>query len=404
MFFDSGKVGTVDPLSWCARTGTSLDHVTKILFLRYNYVKNKVYRQERSLSIINHFSIRVRYTSRLLVGSHNPVMGAGLVFVAGLISGTFTVPSIGMTKWKWEHVWLVYAISAFLLTPLGLALMFAPGIVSELLGPSAALAGKVSVFGLLFGFGSLLFGLSWKRLGLAITNSLVTGIIVLVGSVGPVLAGAAELDRRGWLQLAGGIAPLAVSLTLCAMASVLKDRRLATSSAPRTLSDSLLGISMAVAGGALAAMLNLGFSLGSALVENAAAHGYGPLLATLAVWIPILCGGLVANSAYPAFLIQRQREWQFFYTGATDGLRWIRCFLMGLLWFGAIFLYGYGASFMGPTGTVYGWALVSGAGVLGSNILDALTAQWKAAGRKPIILMWLSTAFLIASFAVLSVH
>src|SRR5687768_10059507 len=124
-----------------------------------------------------------------------------------------------MTRWKWEHIWLVYAISAFFLAPVSLALIFTPGIVAGLLGPSAPLAGKVSVFGLLFGLGSLLFGLSWKRLGLAVANSLVTGVIVLVGSVGPVLAGAATLDRKGWLQLASGIAPLAASLTLCALAS-----------------------------------------------------------------------------------------------------------------------------------------------------------------------------------------
>lgn len=178
------------------------------------------------------------------------MLGVCIVFVAGLISGAFTVPSIGLTKWRWEHIWLVYAVSAFLLAPVGLALIFAPGILAELLGRSAAVAGRVSVFGLLFGIGSLLFGLSWKRLGLAIANALVTGVIVMVGSVGPVLAGAAKLDSRGWLQLGGGIAPLTASLALCAMASVLRDRRLATSSQPRSLIDSLLGISIAVAGGA----------------------------------------------------------------------------------------------------------------------------------------------------------
>lgn len=50
----------------------------------------------------------------------------------------------------------MYAISAFFLAPVGLALIFTPNIVTDLLGPSAALAGKVSVFGLLFGLGSLL--------------------------------------------------------------------------------------------------------------------------------------------------------------------------------------------------------------------------------------------------------
>jgi L-rhamnose-H+ transport protein len=334
---------------------------------------------------------------------HNPALGVSLVLVAGLISGAFTVPSIGIRSWKWEHIWLVYSISAYALTPVGLALVFAPGILFELVSVHPALAVKIGAFGLLFGIGSLLFGVSWKKLGLAIANALVTGVIVMVGSVGPVVLGAAKLDRRGRTHLAAGVAPLAASLALCAIASVLRDRRLGLAAAyPRTLGDSLLGILIPTVAGAFSAMLNVGFSLGNVLVENAGSHGHSPLLATLAVWIPILLGGLIANSAYPSFLIQRQGEWQSLFRGRSDGVRWLRCFLMGVLWFGAIFLYGYGASFMGSTGTVYGWALVSGAGVLGSNTVGALAGEWKGAGAKPVLLMWLSTGFLFASFGILS--
>jgi L-rhamnose-H+ transport protein len=76
---------------------------------------------------------------------------------------------------------------------------------------------------------------------------------------------------------------------------------------------------------------------------------------------------------------------------------------MGVLWFGAILLYGYGASIMGSAGAVYGWALVTSVSILTSNAWGAITGEWRGAGLKAKTLMLISTVLLVISFVILAV-
>lgn len=336
---------------------------------------------------------------------YHPALGIGIIAVAGLISGMFTIPSIAITAWKWEHIWLVYSISAYALLPAGLALAFCPQVLSGMAGPGWEASLRVGLYGLLFGAGSLLFGLSWAKLGLAVANALVTGVIVLAGSIGPIVAGAVRMEPGGWMRLAAGLAPLILSLALCAAASVGRDRARQEQGNPAvSMKQSVAGVLVAVASGLLSAMLNIGFAVGNPLIEAAGRAGISGLLSTLAVWVPLLAGGFVANFAYTAFLIHRRRSWQTLFSVRGAAALWLRCFAMGLMWFGAIFLYGYGATMLGEKGSVYGWALVSGAGVMGSNAVGALAGEWRHCSWKPKFLMGVSTAFLVLSFVLLSIN
>jgi L-rhamnose-H+ transport protein len=242
-----------------------------------------------------------------LIVQHSLLSGVTIIVVAGLLSGVFVMPTRGVREWDWEHMWLVYSISAFLLLPPGLAVLFSPRVFSNVLGPQIHLAAQVGVYGLLFGVGCVLFGVTWARLGIAVANALVSGVnvlvLVLVGCMGPVAVGAVPLDSHGWYRLILGIVPLLVGLVLSTIASISRDRRLGTESGRDTnFLQSLFGIAIAFASDALSAMLNIGFSVGSPLEAKASSVGYSPPLSMLAVWIPVLIGGFVANFAYPAFL------------------------------------------------------------------------------------------------------
>lgn len=339
-----------------------------------------------------------------LIVQHSLSWGVSIIFVAGLLSGVFVMPTLGVREWEWEHIWLVYSLGAFLLVPLVLVALFSPHIVSDVLEPQIHLATRVGFYGLFFGVGCVLFGISWERLGIAVATALVSGAVVLVGSVGPVVVGAVALNRRGWDQLILGILPLLVGLVLSTIASISRDRnRGAESGNATSLSQSLVGIVVALASGALSAMLNIGFSVGYPLEAKASSAGYSPQFSTLAVWIPIFVGGFVANFSYPAFLIQRRGTWGALVNLKNGTMLWVRSLLMGVLWSAAIFIYGYGAWIMGAGGTTYGWAIVSGAGILGSLMLGALTGEWKNSGVKPKVLMIFSVAAMIVSFVILSI-
>jgi len=339
-----------------------------------------------------------------LIVQHSPLLGVTIVLVAGLLSGVFVAPTLRIREWEWEHIWLVYSISAFLMVPLGLVALFSPRVFSDVLQPQIHLVARVGMYGVLFGIGCVLFGVTWARLGIAVANALVSGINILVGSMGPVIVGAVALDSHGWYRLTLGILPLLVGLVLSTIATISRDRaRGAESGKATTLLQSLIGIAIAFASGTLSAMLNVGFSVGSPLEAKASSLGYSPQLSTLAVWIPVLIGGFVANFAYPAFLIQHRGTWGILVKLQNNRGLWLRSLLMGFFWSAAIFIYGYGAWIMGDGGTTYGWAIVSGAGILGSLLLGAFTGEWKGSGLKAKVLMGFSVATMALSFAILAI-
>ncbi len=325
------------------------------------------------------------------------------VALAGLFNGSFPAPSKGITAWRWEHIWLVYSLCAMALLPVGLALAFSHGVISHLLVSELGLSLKVVGFGTLWGLGSLLFGVSLARLGMAITNAMVNGIVVLLGSLGPVLIGAVHVSLEHLMWLLGGEGLLAVSLLLCATASITRDRAQGKSS-PHSVShvESVGAVLITVGAGVLSSMLNIGFVFGASLADKAKASGCPALLATVAIWMPALLGGLIFNMGYPAFLVSRNKAWAFLFNGRGNIDSWLRSLSMGVLWFVAILLYGIGASSMGSAGAVYGWALIISVSILTSNAWGALTGEWKDSGARPKALMWLSTALLIASLVVLA--
>lgn len=307
--------------------------------------------------------------------------------------------------WRWEHTWLVYSLVAYGILPLGLVMVLAHRIVIEILGNGGTMALGVAFFGTLWGLGAVLFGLSLVRLGIAVGNALISSMIVLLGSVGPLLVGAAEMSRRALVLFVLGLTPMIAGIVLCAAASISRDQaRAATSEKLPGRGHSAVTILIAVAAGVLCSMLNVGFAFGGALAEQAKTQGYSTQLSTLAIWTPALAGGLVVNVIYTGWLVQRSGTWKWFYSTADAGSSWLRCLIMAALWFGAILLYGYGASKMGQAGTVYGWAMTVGTSILVSNIWGAITGEWRGVGRKPKVLMAVATVFLIGSFVLLAIQ
>jgi L-rhamnose-H+ transport protein len=332
------------------------------------------------------------------------ISGLIAIVASGVTNGSFAVPAKHITLWKWEHVWLVYSAFALAILPVGLVLLFAPEIISQTLRRDPMLAAQVGMCGLLFGAGSVLFGISLARLGIAVTNALVSGVVVFLGSLGPILIGAAHIDSGHLLWLVLGLGVLVLSLILCAAASTSRDRSSESQVADSGIgAKSAVAVLLAVLAGILSSMLNIGFASGARLIQNATIDGSPPALASMAVWVPALLGGLVFNVGYPAYLISRRHSWPLLFSGRQGISSWSRASFMGFLWFGSNLLYGYGASLMGSAGSVYGWALSSAASILVSNAWGALTGEWKGAKLKAVILMWTSTLLLILSFIILVV-
>lgn len=301
----------------------------------------------------------------------------------------------GIRDWKWEHTWFAFTLFANGLLP-ALMLMCIGG-----LGPFSLLAAQwraaafMSFFGALWGAGSVLYGISLVRLGIAATNALVSSIAALAASLGPLLVGYASLPQGQIRVLVAGLAALIIGIGVCARSSQLRDgggvggqRRWAT------------GILIAVASALLSAMLNMGFAASGRLIGAAAAGGYSKLVGTLIVWFPLMAGAFAVGLAYTSYLIHHGGTWKQFGV-AGSGEWWFRALAMGILCFGAVVLYGFGAAHAGSTGLVYGPAMVSGGSIITSNVWGVARGEWPAAG--PRRMMYAATGFIVLSFCLLAI-
>jgi L-rhamnose-H+ transport protein len=336
--------------------------------------------------------------------SNATVVGMVYVCAGGVSNGSYPAPSKGLSAWKWEHIWFVYSLVAMAVLPIGFCSVFAPQILVRLIGSDFMLAGQVFAFGAMWGLGSLLFGVSLPRLGMAITNALVSGVLALFGSLGPLLTGAIRIDATHLIGLIVGLLLLTLSISMCALASLERDRTKGTVS-PRleTQRRPVFNVLIALFAGAFSSMLNFGFVVGAPLARNALLDGAPALIATIAIWIPALLGGLILNAGYPAYLIWRRNSWERFVRRPEGARSWLRSSSMGILWFGAILLYGYGASKMGQSGAVYGWALIIAISILVSAIWGVAFGEWNGAGQAPKMLMSFSILLLICSLVTICV-
>lgn len=333
----------------------------------------------------------------------NSAKGVATVLAAGVSNGSFPAPSKSIAAWQWEHIWFVYSLWAMGLLPVGLGFLFSNGSIPAELARDPSLVLKVALFGFLWGVGSLLFGVSLPRLGMAITNALVNGIVAFLGSLGPLLLGSVQLRFERLVWLTGGLTLLILSLILCAAASVTRDHaQRAVSRASGSRSQSIGAVLVATMAGIMSAMLNIGFVLGAPLSHRAVQAGCPSSLATVAIWVPALLGGLVFNMGYPVWKIFARGSWATLFCGRNMASPWIRSSFMGVLWFGAILLYGIGASLMGNDGAVYGWVLIVAVSILASNGWGVVTGEWKDCGVKPKALMSVSTGLLILSLILLA--
>jgi L-rhamnose-H+ transport protein len=155
-------------------------------------------------------------------------LGMLIVFIAGLLNGSFTLPMKYSRAWAWENVWSVYAVVALLALPWILAVGLVPNL-SEVYGSLGWHAFLYpALFGFLWGVAQMTFGLSINAVGMAVAFAIVSGIVCLTGSLVPILAfSPADLFRPAGLMMLVSMPVLLCGLALYAKAGTLRSRELA---------------------------------------------------------------------------------------------------------------------------------------------------------------------------------
>ena len=205
---------------------------------------------------------------------NNPILGVIFHWLGGLASGSFYVPFKGVRKWSWETYWLVGGFFSWLIAPWFFALLKTSDVVTVLRETPGDVWFHTYIFGLLWGFGGLTFGLTMRYLGMSLGMAVALGYCTVFGTlIPPIYKGefAAKLlhTLNGQWVLAGlGVCVLGIVIT--AFAGHTKEGEMSEEDKRETVKefDFKKGLLVATFSGVMSACFAFGLSAGDHIRET----------------------------------------------------------------------------------------------------------------------------------------
>jgi L-rhamnose-H+ transport protein len=319
--------------------------------------------------------------------------GFFLVLLAGICQGSFMVPTKAMRGWAWENYWLIFSVTAYLISPWILAFTTVPGLLEVYAGTGLSTFAIVSAFGVAWGIGALTFGKGVEALGLALGFAIILGVTSLVGTIIPlVFAPSASLSHRQMALIAGSLLLMLAGVLVCSLAGRWKE----SESGGRKLYGR--GVLICIASGVLSSCGNLKLVFGQKITARAELLGVPAALAPNAVWVFLTLPAFLCNVGYSVFLLRRNGS-----AGLYFGRNLLRQFLlavaMGVLWMAGFEFYSMGARRLGELGHSLGWAILMSTIVLVANGLGIATGEWKNAPSKSFRQLAAGVSILICAVA-----
>ena len=339
-----------------------------------------------------------------------PILGLLLGLVAGVMTGSFSLPMKKTTRWSWEATWMIWSVCALFIIPWLIALITVPDVLEVFARASTTDMVLVFVFGVGWGLGAVFFGQSIAMIGISLAFALCIGLATALGSLIPMLRNPRIFITPGGMWSSLGIAIMIVGVSICAVAGRHKERQLQQSDGTdtqkaktpqgRSSHRMVLGLILAALGGIFSSMLNLAFNFSQSIKEAALACGATVSSAADPVWALTLLGGLVTNIVYCSILLSRNKTWSDYHKKGTLS-HWFLAALMGAIWMPSIAVYGRAAVMMGKLGGSAGWGLYMGMVIVISNVWGFVTGEWAGVRGKPVKLMFFGIAMIMVSIAVI---
>jgi L-rhamnose-H+ transport protein len=306
-------------------------------------------------------------------------LGMTIIFVSGVLNGSFALPMKFARRWRWENTWLAFSTVGMIVFPWLLVWSFVPHL-SELFAPAHwGLLIYPLAFGLVWGIAQATFGISISAVGMAIAFAVVSGLGCLSGGLVPLLAlhPGEILQPRGILLLVS-MPILFAGLAYYGIAGRRREReRPGPQSEHSGINYSFaVGLGICIFTGILASAWNVGFAFSGPLIQQSTALGAAPMVATYPVWALVFGAGFIANLLYCAYLLFKNHTWSLFF-GAGSLREALLALTMAVLWLSGVVVYGIGATFVGKYGTSVGFTLYVALTILTSNMFGVLAGEWK---------------------------
>jgi hypothetical protein len=193
------------------------------------------------------------------------VLGISLVIVGGLIMGAGAWPMKLMRTFQFEHWWFLSIFFGLIVGPWGFTLYLFPHFFEALRDPvvrdSLIIANSLA---LCWGVANILCGLCYVRIGIALTQAILSGLGVSVVVLAPMIfKGSGQFkDAPGiatptGLVVLAGVAVMLIAVVLASLAGFGRDRQLQKQQ--KTTGSFAVGLIMTVIAGVTSAGLWLAF-------------------------------------------------------------------------------------------------------------------------------------------------
>lgn len=379
----------------------------------------------------------------------NPLLGVLYHWLGGLASGSFYVPYKAVRKWSWETYWLVGGVFSWIICPWFFATLMTKDPVGVITSMPASTLAWTYLFGVLWGFGGLTFGLAMRYLGMSLGMGVALGYCAAFGTLLPPIlktfmpqipVGESIVEiagsRPGLVTLLG-VAVCIAGIWVAALAGAAKEREMPEAEKKKAIGEFNFrkGIAVATFSGIMSACFSFGLTAAEPIGKASVAAGTTELWSGLPALIVVMAGGFTTNFLWCVMLNIRNRSgYQYFASevkpehatltasggdghggGASSPAKpvdasdlrvpmlgnYFFSALAGTTWYFQFFFYSMGHVKMGgsdPEGYGFAsWSLHMASIIIFSTLWGVFFKEWKGSSQKAHKLITAGIALLIIS-------
>jgi L-rhamnose-H+ transport protein len=346
----------------------------------------------------------------------NPLLGVLFHWFGGLASASFYVPYRRVQRWSWEIFWIVGGVFSWIIAPWVFALLRTEHLLQVLTAAPRNALLWCWLWGALWGFGGLTFGLTMRYLGMSLGMATVLGLTMVIGTLAPpmfhgTLLALAE-SRGAWLTF-GGIALALIGVFVVGRAGRIKERELTPAQARASIAEFNFkrGVLVAIFSGVMSSCFAFGLDTGAPIRALTLAAGTAPLNQGLPVLCVVLAGGFTTNFIWCLYLIIRNKTARELIGGRgpaadANGLsppllrNYAFSAIGGTAWYFQFFFYTMGESQMGRF-AFSSWTLHMASIIIFATLWGFLLREWSGSQLPTKRLVWTGVLILVLATIVI---
>jgi L-rhamnose-H+ transport protein len=326
------------------------------------------------------------------------------VFVAGVINGSFALPTKYVTNWNFENIWLQYAIWAFILLPWIAIFILAPNVLQIYMATPWQYVLVMIIGGVLFGVGQAGFAFAISTIGIGISFVICVGLSIGLGFLLPlVIQHTIEVFTPfGILTVFGAILAI-VGLCVAIYAGELHHRYVQRTKQPKEACSTkfyYVGVLLAIIAGLFSAGQNFSFSLTFHMQQIALNMGASHLGAAVIMWPGFLLFSFLPYAGYMLYLHYSNNSFGCYLRKKTAKY-YLFAVAMGVCWFGSLIFYSRASQLIGYLGPIVGWPMFMVLIILTSNFIGWRYREWEGCLSKTKYILWTGLLLLIVSVLLL---